>query len=291
MPSGSHGGGGGGSHFGGGSFGGSHFGGSSSGNHFGGSYYHGPKRPGRAPIHFHFFYFGGRRYAVANDDRSSLIGMIFGCIFCIFFAFVWAMVISSSISSVKKIKSDYVYYQDMITYAEAHPERIIDANVQTFYENEDCGKWYIVYYFFAEDSSRVDGYTFSIYTYEQAWAIKQSGTIQLAVDSFPITTETDSINLDYKNLPLSQDGEYQVAVRDIITNILVEAGIVVVFVVLVIYTIKKAKKNIEVVNENGKDNNEPKLKYICTYCGAKLKEEDTTCPKCGSSTIETIKDN
>ena len=284
MPSGSHGGGGGGSHFG-GSSGGSHFGGGS-GRHFGGSYYHGPRRPGRAPIHFHFFYFGGRRYSVASDDRSNIFGMIFGCIICLFFAVVMGFSIGSATNSVKKIENDYLYYQDMIAYAEEHTEYQVTANVQTFFENEDCGKYYVTYYFYTASSQRVDGYTFSIYTYNQAKTIKQNGTILLAVDEYPVTTQTDSINMDYKNLPLSEDGEYQVAKGQIRTNIIIEVAIVGVFALLVVLTIRQIKQNVEQVPEGS----QPKTskKYICTYCGAKLKETDTTCPKCGSSTIETI---
>lgn len=282
MPSGSHGGGGGGSHFGGG---GSSFGGGG-GSHFGGSYYHGPRRPGRAPIHFHFFYFGGNRYYVANDDRSKIMGMIFSAIICLLIAVAWMFGISSAINNVKKIENDYIYYQDMIAYAEEHPDHIIDANVQTFFENEDCGKYYVTYYFYTASSQRVDGYTFSIYTYNQAKAIKQNGTIQLAVDEMPLTTQTDSINMDYKNLPLSEDGEYVLAKRQIVTNIIIEIVLIGVFALFVVFAIKTIKSNIEKVPEGS----QPKMakKYICTYCGAKLKEEDTTCPKCGSSTIETI---
>ena len=68
MPSGSHGGGGGGSHFG-GSSGGSHFGGSSGGNRYGGLY-NGPRRVGRAPIRFYYFGWGGRYYAI-NSARNQ----------------------------------------------------------------------------------------------------------------------------------------------------------------------------------------------------------------------------
>ena len=122
MPSGSHGGGGG-SHFGGGSFGGGHFGGGSSlGSHHS---YNGPRRPGRAPVHFHFFFWGGRRYAFADDDRSSIAGLLFGCLICFLFLIFWAVSIPGSISKMNKIKADYTYYQDMIAYAEEHTELLI----------------------------------------------------------------------------------------------------------------------------------------------------------------------
>ena len=288
MPSGSHGGGfsgggGGGSHFGGGSFGGSH----GSGSHFGGSYYHGPRQPGRAPIHFTFFYFGGRRYSVAADDHSKIKGMFFFAVMCLIMAVVWAFCISWTIKGVQKIEKDYIYYQDMITYAEAHPDHIIDATVQTFHENENCGKYYVTYYFYTTaDHEEVYGYTFSIYTYEQARDIKYNGTIQLAVDEYPLTDQTDSINMDYKNLPLEADGEYQVAKKDVMFNVIAEIVLDCVTVFLILSAIKELKKDVEQVPEG----QQPKMlkKYICTYCGSKLREEDTTCPKCGSSTIDTV---
>ena len=284
MPSGSHGGGGGGSH-GGGSFGGSHGGG---GSHFGGSYYHGPRTPGRAPISFTYFNIGGGRYAIAKDDRSNIFSMIFFTIIIFIFAVVEFYPITSSINMVKKIKSDYIYYQDMIAYAEEHPERLIEGTVQTFYLNENCNKYYVTYYFYTDSNERVDGYTYSIYTYSQALAIKNAITIQLAVDEYPLTTQTDSINLDYKHLPLEQDGEYVISKNNITAHIVTEIFLDLIVILMIIYTIKKVKSKIEKVGLNGEI--KPKFKYICTYCGAKLSENDTTCPKCGSSTIETIID-
>ena len=163
MPSGSHGGGGGGGHFGGGFSGGSHFGGSGGGSHFGGSYYHGPRRPGRAPIVFHYFYWGGHRYAIGNDDRTKIRSLIGACAVVLLLMLSIIIVIVNSFNSINKIKKDYVYYQDMIAYAEQHPEYIITGKVQSKFYNEDAEKWYLTYYFYTDDSIRVNGYTFSVY--------------------------------------------------------------------------------------------------------------------------------
>ena len=123
----------------------------------------------------------------------------------------------------------------MIAYAEAHPDHLIEGTVQTYFLNEDCDKYYVTYYFYTDSHERVDGYTYSIYTYAQALQIKHDGTIQLAVDEYPLTTQTDSINMDYKNLPLMEDGEYKVAKNDIIVNIMIEVALDVAFVAFVVF--------------------------------------------------------
>lgn len=284
MPSGSHGGGGG-SH-GGGGFGGSHFGGGSGGSHFGGSYYHGPKRPGRAPIMFHYFYWGGTRYVIENDERAKIRSKIFSVFVMLFIMLCCLFVIFASISNVNKIKKDYLYYQEMITYAEEHPEYFITGKVQSKFYNEDAGKWYLTYYFYTDESVRVDGYTFSIYSDAEVSQFHSGDDIQLAVDSIPLTTETDSINYDYKNKSLSDDGEYTKAVSGITIPIIVEFALVGILVFLIISVVRDYKKLAKKVDENG--NADLKYKYICTYCGGKLKEDDKSCPHCGSSTIETI---
>lgn len=286
MPSGSHGGGGGGGHFGGGGFGGSHFGGSSGGSHFGGSYYHGPKRPGRAPIVFHYFYWGGTRYVIENDDRVKIRSKIFSAVAVFFIMLCCLFVIFASVSNVNKIKKDYLYYQDMIAYAEEHPDYMITGKIQTKYYNEDAGKWYLTYYFYTAEDVRVDGYTYSIYNDSQIKSFHSGDNIQLAVDSIPLTTETDSINYDYKNTTLWDDGEYTNAVSGIAISVVVEITLLGVMVFLIISVVKDYKKLAKKVDENG--NAEIKYKYICTYCGGKLTEDDKSCPHCGSSTIETI---
>ena len=289
MPSGSHGGGGG-SHFGG--SGGGHFGGfsGSGGSHytFGGSHYSGPRRPGRAPIHFHFFYWGGRRYALAEDDNTKFRSFLFAC-FGILFAMIFvAIIIFASSGEMKKIKNDYDYYQDMIAYAEAHTEYLVEGKVEGKFYNEDYGKWYLTYTFLDENSREVEGYTFCIYTREEARDFVIGQTIELAVDSVPITQRTDSINMDYKDLPLERDGQYVSVKRTLILTIVIEIALAGALAFCAVMAIKTFKAKAEPANKDGSIS--PKLKYICTYCGAKLKEDDTTCPNCGSSTIETMKD-
>jgi len=288
MPSGSHFGGGGGSHFGGGSSGGSHFGGSSSG----GSRYNGPRQPGRYPIHYVYYMRGGRRYAINMSSSSHVLYRIF-CIVCIFFCIFSFLLAWETSSDLEKVKSDYQYYQDMINYALTENENgnsnyLVDGIIISKYKNDTSdGKWYITYYFLTPDNERVEGYTYSIYTYEQVKNVHPYDIIELAVDSDPITTETDSINLDYKDIPLTQDGEY---VHNKKVNIFSIAIGIVTFglsILMFVLMIKNKKKNSEEVALKGEMGDTPVYKYVCTYCGAKLRETDSTCPHCGSGTIET----
>lgn len=286
MPSGSHGGGGGGSHFG-GSSGGSHFGSSSGGNRYGGLY-NGPRQVGRAPIRFYYFGWGGRYYAINSADRRNVFSQIFAALIVLFISvFICVTSVVSSNASIRKIESDYIYYQDMIAYAEEHNELLVTGTVKTKFLNEDVGKYYITYYFLDQNGEKVDGYTFSIYTYDEVKNVHSGDDIELAVDSNPITQDTDSINLDYKDMPLSKDGEYESLKNGKITSILVSVSMLVLFeTVIVISLVKQLKNNAQQVEKVG---DEPTYSYVCTYCGAKLKKDDTSCPKCGSSTIETVK--
>ena len=90
-------------------------------------------------------------------------------------------------------------------------------------------------------------------------------------------------------MPLTRDGEYINAVRGVYIPIIVEVVLAGILAFLIIQIVKSYKKLAEKVDENGNEN--IKYKYICTYCGGKLTEDDKSCPHCGSSTIETVKDN
>ena len=92
--------------------------------------------------------------------------------------------------------------------------------------------------------------------------------------------------MNFKNKSREEFGEMINAKNNVRTFIIMEIAAIGIGTLLVVLAIKSLKKNIEKVPEG----EEPKKlkKYICTYCGSKLREEDTSCPKCGSSTIETI---
>jgi hypothetical protein len=192
MPSGSHSGSRGGG-------GGSHFGGGSSSGSSGGGRWHG--RPHGRHVSIVFF---GRRVS------SAFVAL---AVFALFLAIVCTLGVSGDKSYLQQIESDYMYYQDMID--DAYDKQIlgdssylVDGVIISKFQSDTCDKWYVTYYFLDKDGEKVDGYTYSIYTWNQVKDMDPGDIIKLAVDSNPITQDTDSINVDYKYTTLEDDGEY-----------------------------------------------------------------------------------
>ncbi len=284
MPSGSHGGGGG-SH-GGGSHGGggSHFGGSGGGGY----------RP-RGPMIMHF---GRTRYVVrmgASRFISFLVVLLF---FAIFGIFTSAVLKSGANSTIRTIQQDYIYYQDMVDYAKLHEDYQIEGTVITKYYKETYKKWYITYYFTTEDGYRVEGYTFSVYDFEDIKDIRAGDKILLAVDGLPLTRDTDSVPMDYGDMPIERDGEYQTFLSQkkganiaLIVCISVTGGIVIIAVLTAFFNKVRVQEHPNDVgtSSNTSDNstnnkeveNTPKPTY-CQYCGAELENGKKKCSNCGA---------
>lgn len=271
MPSGSHSGGGG-SHFGGGSSDGSHFGG---GSHSGSGHSVGPM----------IFMFGGRRYFVGGKARNIVSVLQTICVFVFIAIILSASTLSDSKQGIDKIEEDYAYYQSMISYAEAHNEYIVTGKVTGKFYNDDCDKWYITYSIKIDETSNLKGYTFSVYTLDEVSAFQIGNSIDIAVDSVPITLETDSIPLDYKDMPLSRDGEYvdfvsakTKSIVALVIEVLALIGSIAGIVVVVL-------KNKQVVTDDKPESNttsQTKEPTRCAYCGAIVDENENTCHSCGA---------
>lgn len=285
MPSGSHGGGGG-SHSSGGSHGGgSHFGGSSSGGY-----------RSRGPMIIHF---GRTRYVVRMGASRCISLLVVLLCFALFGVFASAVIKSSSNSGLREIKQDYIYYQDMVSYAKQHTDRQIEGTVITKYYKENYDKWYITYYFTTDNNQRVEGYTFSVYTFDEVKDIRAGDKILLAVDGLPLTTDTDSIPMDYGDMPIEKDGEYQMFVSQkkganiaLIVCISIAAGCVVISIITAMLNKVKVQEHpsgessssntssTSTENENS-TNNTPKPTY-CQYCGAEMEHDSKKCSNCGA---------
>lgn len=235
MPSGSHSGshgGGGGSHFGGG--------GSSSGSSGGG------RRHGRPYGRHSTVIFFGR------GGVSSVFAVL--AIFALIFAIVCTTIASGNKSYLKQIEADYMYYQDMIDDAYARQalgdgSYLVDGVIVSKFQSDSCDKWYVTYYFLDQNDKPVKGYTYSIYTWDQVKDKDAGDVIKLAVDSNPITQDTDSINVDYKNTTLKDDGEYAKLLKT--RNIMKTAAIslyIVTGALLVVSVIKGKKNNADKQN-------------------------------------------
>lgn len=305
MPSGSRGGGGG-SH--GGSRGGSSGGSRSGGSHGGGSIRfithtrtrHSIKlrtRPGRPDRYF---------------DIDAIHSVVCVMLFILFMIF-GSMACSAS-EEIEFLQEDYAYYQNMITVAESDPDTyIVDAYVTSYSYRADFGKYYINYsipytsyeyvhgYGYKNVNRSLAGYSFSVYTYEEARELYEERTIKVAVDMAKITSSTDSIPMDYRHMSIEQDGEYMTVLRSKTknTSILICLGVFTVgwftFFIIASNKVSKAYDKEEAENAklrlNQKKTSErpatPDASH-CQYCGTYLvKDNNIKCPACGAT--KTIK--
>lgn len=301
MPSGSHSSGGGGSHFGGGSSGGSHFGGFSGSSR---STNIGPR----------VIVFGGRRYVVSSQRMAGLSALMFAIIIFAFALFSGCLITTGANKSMQTIKDDYARYQQMITTAETNSEYQIKAVITDSFKHES-GKYYITYAFplntiaesqlwgaYREDLANntvednwVLGYSYSVYTLAQVSSaeLSKGRVIDLAINdkATEVKSDTDSIPFDYKDMPLSQDGEYIEAQKSkkvgpvviTIASVLIVGSIV--GMVFIVKTSKKEEQNKAeqtATAQTTAPTNQPK-QQICAYCGAALEPGTKKCPNCGGS--------
>ena len=277
MPSGLHGGSGGGSHFGGGASGGGfHSSGGGNGFHF------------RGPRTFIFF---GHHYYFSSQTMQKLSAILFFVIFSAFFVFFGGVSIASAKNNLSKIEIDYLYYQDMIETARSNPALVRDGYVVSHFYNEDAKKWYFVYKIEKDDyetgeSIWLQGWTYSVYSRDEINSIAVGSVVEIAVDSPIVDKNTDSIPTDFKTKKLSDDGEYLSAQKSLSTGIIIlvisSALTIGLIVGLVLTAIKNAKKEeiektekeqIELNKKNGK---------VCKYCGRPLGDDVDVCPSCGA---------
>ena len=273
MPSGSGGHGGGGSHFGGG--GGSHFGGGGRGGS-------GGSRPPR-PIYFGF---GGTRYYVPLK-KSNAIRSFF--VLAIFFVVVAAVLMLGGFApnnDLKKITADRQRYIEMINRAENDSSYVREGTITGTFYNSDCGKWYFTYVIPTDDGyGDLVGYSYSIYDANEIKNFVPGETLEFAVGFTPVTLSTDSIDMGYKNKPLSDDGEYISIVKERrnlrafgILSCVASAGFLTAGAALLFKNLRKK----ETAGETTEYENGIPLRR-CEYCGSVLLNGETKCPNCGAS--------
>ena len=276
----------------GGSGGGSHFGGGSSGGGFGRGGGHGSShrgffrgRPGRRGG-ISVFYFGRHRYMPASAySKLNRLSVLFAVLaFFLMFAGIITWNVSQGIDIVY---NDYRYYQQMILDAEANPEQLqVEGIITSKKRDENTDKWFLNYSFVADDGSTVEGYTYSIYTWDEVKEFQVGSTILLAVESPYTTRESDSVNMDYKNYPLEKDGEYQKLKKMkticIVADCAIGAGCLATAVGIVVILVKKMQKTDEVESPTQASIPVKKTRY-CRYCGARLDDTRPNCSQCGSA--------
>lgn len=231
--------------------GGSSFGGGSSGGH---------------SSYRRVTYINGRRVVFTDrSERFYTLGwadtidrILTPILFLLFMAsiFIFTMYKSAQVE-LDVIKYDYNRYQYMINYAEDQRDNFgndnyfVTGTITSYYLNEDAGKYYLNYTFDDQDGISVPGYTYSIYTKEEAEALFNDKEILLVVDDDPITQMTDSINYDYKDMPMEKDGEYVINknsyqnIRKIFITAGVIAGVILISIIVVKIVGRKKVENAQ----------------------------------------------
>jgi len=273
MPSGSHGG-----SMGSHSSGGASFGG---GRSSGGGYRNGHHRRGPR-----IFIIGRSRYylpTVWNTRFSAIISFLPIALFFLIFAVI---AIFSGATTKNDILVDYYYYQDMIAKAEANPEFIVEGEITDLFYNDDCGKWYYTYSFLDDEGFPVNGYTYSVYTREEIREFTIGQNIMLAVNMAKINQLTDSIPMDYKYIPIENDGEYAQAQTIHTIGIVCTAVCSVTIVGLAVALVLIFVKCKQPATGEAIDGEKTGGLRNCAYCGALLNESETRCKHCGAKTIK-----
>ena len=227
------------------------------------------------------FFYGGN--TISNKGKK--FGIIFILVLIAFFiALFCGISISNAKENIEFIKSDYSYYQNFIDRAEANGY-IEDATITDIIYNEDANRYYFTYEIRYGYDNILEGYTFSVYTESEISNFKIGQIIKVAVESNDINQFTDSIPLDYKDMPIENDGEYSKEVRSkLINTIILSTGLIVIFVLIVIIAIKKSETQKVEENAGSNVNNNKTEKTVCEYCGSTISKQDDKCPNCGAST-------
>ncbi len=268
MPSGSHGG-----------SRGSH---SSGGARSGGSSF-GGRRSGTRNLN-RVFIIGGIAYAlpaVWNTRYNRLSSILSVLVFFLFFAI---MTIVGGVSTIDSIKTDYMYYDDMIATAEVD-ERYIVEGVITDKSLGEGGKWFFDYVFVADDGWNVPGYTYSIYTFEEIKQFTIGDTIFLATNSIYTTWETDSIPMACKGISYTVDGDFIEAntMKNFGIAFTCLFGVAIAGIITAQVLIVKKHKTISPAEAKELDGFVKKTKK-CAYCGSTLSDTDIKCQSCGAKT-------
>ena len=174
----------------------------------------------------------------------------------------------------------------MINRAEKDSSYVREGTITGTFYNSDCGKWYFTYVIPTDGGyGDLEGYSYSIYDANEIKNFVPGETLEFAVGFTPVTFSTDSIDMGYKNKPLSDDGEYINIVKERrnlrafgILSCVASAGFLTVGAVLLFKNLRKK----ETASETTEDKNGLPI-HRCEYCGSVLLDSETKCPNCGAS--------
>lgn len=226
-----------------------------------------------------------------EELRKHPLIRLFSTIFSIMIIALFAAIIAkvSFVMRVQAIKSDYNYYQHMCSWSAEHPNWKGTAKVTGKEKKYD--KWLITYKIIDPTTNfTLDGYSFAIYDDEQIEQIQIDDEIEVAMDSFELSINTDSVPMDYYQVPITQDADYlhHTKISSSVTVILVIVAIVTVGIGITNGILaNKYLKNMRVASfDSGytpvSENNNLQVVY-CDYCHSKLPPNSTKCEHCGAS--------
>ena len=181
----------------------------------------------------------------------------------------------------------------MIVEAELDPNTyIVDAIVTGRFYEDNYDKYYITYKIPLDNAEYtgdlyVAGYSFSVYDKEEIEQFSVGDLIDVAIDTPGVFTYTDSVPMDYKDMPIEKDGEYQKAastqrvLRTIfLSAIVLGVGWVIVFIVL---TKKAEKEYVKAHPVNASVVKKADAANYCEYCGTYMvRDNNPKCPACGA---------
>lgn len=228
---------------------------------------------------------GGRKYTYSTTTLRASASLTVFIFIALFIAIISISNLVINVNAMNTIIYDRHYYINMIEFAEKNPTFMRDAIVTDYEQSLTSDAYYIIYMI----DGRVEGYSYSVYTEEEARALL-SQTIKVAVNSFILSDETDSIPVDYKNKSIESDGEYVVARSNKKIFLVMTALSLSIFVILIVITViiqVKGKQYIDGQEANSTIENSSLSKKTVIikfeYCGTILNEAQSSCPNCGAN--------
>ena len=299
-----------GGHFGGGSshsfshssghFGGSHSSSSHSSGHFGGS---SGSFSSIRPIHRPWYrprvvVIGGRQVYLGTGRASafSILGVLvaLAVIVTVFLGISW----SDIEDTLTEQRDAYTYYQSIAEIAYNDASYRIDADVTSIEEYKFSGRWCINYKFDLPGGREIEGYSFFVYSFEEASHLRANGTVTLALDmkasELNFLSEPESVPLDYYGMGFEADEEYVANLdsRDSLrigTFIMLGVSVaLIIAAVLIPMTAKKATaeqiaaNNQSNADANAQNQNTAAGTWRCEYCNTVNDTSKQRCDGCGA---------
>jgi len=131
----------------------------------------------------------------------------------------------------------------------------------------------------------LEGETYAVYTITETGNYRVGSTIKVAVDSIPVSYTTDSIPMDYEDMPLENDGEYVKSKKAMTSNLIWMIICILIGMGILVLTFRYMYKHSKVEEKKETPTVEEKesTTSTCAYCGGTFEKSKTKCPNCGAN--------